>query len=98
MNRFNIGHRSVGDGEPIYIVAEAGSNHNGNLEQAFHLVDVAVSAGADAVKFQNFKAATLYPRAAGQSDYLNNPRSIYDIIHDMEMPEEWVPQLAGYCG
>lgn len=95
--RIQIGERWVGDGEPVYIVAEAGSNHNGNFEQALQLVDVAAEAGVDAVKFQHFKAAKLYPKTAGQSDYLNNPRSIYDIIHDMEMPDEWVPRLGEYC-
>lgn len=92
-----IGPRRVGDGEPVYIVAEAGSNHNGSFGEALRLVNVAVEAGADAVKFQTFKAARLYPRTAGQSKYLNNPRSIYDIIRDMEMPDEWVPRLAGHC-
>jgi len=97
MTRFRIGERWVGDGEPVFIVAEAGSNHNGEFKQALQLIDVAAEAGADAVKFQHFKAAKLYPKSAGESDYLNTPRSIYDIIHDMETPDEWVPRLAEYC-
>lgn len=92
-----IGQRLVGDGRPVYVIAEAGSNHNGNFEQANRLVDVAVAAGADAVKFQSFKAEKLYPKAAGESDYLKVSRSIYDIIREMEMPEAWVPKLAAYC-
>jgi sialic acid synthase SpsE len=97
MKRFKIGDRWLGEGEPCYIVAEAGSNHNGSYEQALRLIDVAVEARADAVKFQTFKAARMYPRSAGTSDYLNTPKAIYDIIEDMEMPDEWVPRLAGYC-
>jgi N,N'-diacetyllegionaminate synthase len=97
MLKITIGERLVGAGEPCYIVAEAGSNHNGNYEQALRLIDVAVEAGAEAVKFQHFKAAKLYPRSAGESDYLKTPRSIYDIIHDMETPDTWVPRLAEYC-
>ena len=97
MQKIKIGERWVGAGEPCYIVAEAGSNHNGSYEQALRLIDVAVEAGADAVKFQHFKAAKLYPRSAGESDYLKTPRSIYDIIHDMETPDDWVPRLAAYC-
>lgn len=97
MTRVRLGARFVGDGEPVYVVAEAGSNHNGSFEQALRLVDVAAEAGADAVKFQHFKAARLYPRSAGESDYLNVPRPIYDIIHEMETPDDWVPALAAHC-
>ena len=97
MIRLKVGERWIGDGEPCYIVAEAGSNHNGSYEQALRLIDVAADCGTDAVKFQSFKAARLYPRSAGESDYLRVKRSIYDIIESMEMPEEWVPRLAEHC-
>lgn len=97
MTRIQIGGQWVGDGEPVYLVAEAGSNHNGNFEQALRLIDVAAEAGVNAVKFQHFKAATLYPRLAGESDYLKTSRPIYDIIKEMETPDEWVPRLADYC-
>jgi len=89
--------RLVGDGQPVFLIAEAGSNHNGNFEQALRLIDVAAEAGTDAVKFQHFKAARMYPKSAGQSDYLNVPKSIYDIIHEMETPDTWVSKLAAYC-
>ena len=90
------GHR-IGDGERCFIIAEAGSNHNGSLDHAKRLIDVAVDAEADAVKFQLFRASKLYPKAAGRSEYLNVDRSIYDIIEDMEMPYDWLPELACYC-
>ena len=92
-----IGARTIGDGAPCFVVAEAGSNHNGSLEQAIRLIDVAASAGADAVKFQVFRAERLYPRSAGQTDYLKIAKSIYQIIHEMETPYEWLPELAGRC-
>ena len=47
-----IGHHKVGDGHPVYIVAEVGINHNGSIETAMALIDSAVDAGCDAVKFQ----------------------------------------------
>ena len=80
--KIEIADRSIGDGEPGFIIAEAGSNHNGNLEQALRRIDGAVDAGADAVKFQLFRASKLYPNTAGRSDYLKLDRSIYDIIAD----------------
>ncbi len=94
MNTINIGGRIVGDGQRCFIVAEAGSNHNGSLEDAKALVRVAADAGADAVKFQTFRAGKLYTRNAGTSDYLKLDKSIYDVIASMEMPYAWVPILA----
>jgi N-acetylneuraminate synthase/N,N'-diacetyllegionaminate synthase len=49
-----IAHKEIGRNQPTFIIAEAGINHNGNLDDAKRLVDVAVNAGADAVKFQTF--------------------------------------------
>ncbi len=95
--KVRIGKRWTGDGERVFITAEAGSNHNRNFEQAQHLIDVAVAAGADAVKFQVFRADRLYPQGAGRSDYLKSSKPIYDIITEMEMPYEWVSDLANYC-
>lgn len=80
-----------------YVVAEAGSNHNGQLALAMQLIDAAAEARADAVKFQLFQAKKLYPKGAGASDYLGTPRSIYDIIRDNELPLEWLPQLKARC-
>ena len=95
--KVRVGNRWIGDGQPVFIVGEAGSNHNRNYEQAQRLVDIAAAAGADAVKFQVFRANKLYPQSAGQSEYLNLSKSIYDIIAEMEMPHEWLPKLSAYC-
>lgn len=93
----SLGDRAIGDGQPCFIIAEAGSNHNGRLELAKQLIDTAASAGADAVKFQLFRAERMYSRRAGTSEYLKMPQPIYDIIAQMEMPYDWLPQLAAQC-
>ena len=97
MKSIGVGERAIGPGEPCFIVAEAGSNHNGSLDTARRLIDAAARACVDAVKFQLFRAAELYPRSAGRSDYLGMPDSIYDIIERMEMPPEWLPRLAAHA-
>lgn len=97
LKRIKIGRRWVGEGEACFIIAEAGSNHNGNLEQAKKLIEIAAEAGADAVKFQTFRAPKLYPKNAGVSNYLGIERQIYDIIAEMEMPYDWIPTLAEHC-
>ena len=97
MKTVTIGRHRIGPGHPCFLIAEAGSNHNGSLEQAMALIDLAADAGADAVKFQVFRAARMYPKRAGVSAYLKTQEPIYDIIRKMEMPFEWLPKLAARC-
>ena len=97
MAEFHIGDRPVGSDEPTFVIAEAGSNHNGELDTAKELIDVAANAGADAVKFQTFRAEDLYVEDSGDVEYLDDERSIYEIIENMEMPYEWIPELHAYC-
>ena len=97
MESFTIGDQPVGPGEQTFVIAEAGSNHNGDLATAKELIDVAVDAGADAVKFQTFRAEDMYVEDSGEVEYLDDDRSIYEIIESMEMPHEWIPELHEYC-
>ena len=97
VDQIKIQERWIGGNAPCFIIAEAGSNHNCSLKLAKDLIDVAVDAGADAVKFQLFRASKLYPVGSGRSDYLNLEKSIYDVVSDMEIPYEWLPELAEYC-
>jgi N-acetylneuraminate synthase len=94
LNPIRLGKRNIGESEAVYVIAEAGSNHNGSLAQAVELIEIAAQCGADAVKFQLFRANRLYPRTGGSSDYLKDSRSIYDIVREMEMPIDWIPRLS----
>ena len=96
MKKVKIENKLIGDDEPCFIIAEAGSNHNGSLEQAKKLIDVAVEAGADAVKFQIYKAETLYSKHTPEFSYLKG-QNVYELIKDIETPREWLKELAGYC-
>lgn len=94
-----IGTRKVGDGEPCYVIAEAGANHNRDLDTAKRLIDAAVEAGADAVKFQTYSGNTLYSRKTPDFDYLagTTTKKPHELLEDISLPREWQPVLAAYC-
>ncbi len=94
MEAVRIESKSIGCGSPCLVIAEAGSNHNGDLDLACRQIDIAARCGADAIKFQVFRASRMYSRNAGVSNYLKSSKAIYDIISAMEMPYEWIPILA----
>jgi N,N'-diacetyllegionaminate synthase len=98
---FAITTRRVGGGAPCFVIAEAGVNHNGDLDLARQLVDVAAAAGADAVKFQTFRAARLAtaaaPKAAYQAAQDTVPESQLEMLQRLEMPESWYPELIARC-
>ncbi|MCK4733487.1 MAG: N-acetylneuraminate synthase family protein [Methanophagales archaeon] len=96
MRKIKIGNKLIGEEEPCFIIAEVGSNHNGGLEQAKKLIDVATEAKADAVKFQIYKAESLYSRYTPEFSYLKG-QNVYELIKDIETPREWLKELAEYC-
>lgn len=93
------------DGRPVFIVGEAGSNWRagdvgGDEERAHALIDAAAAAGCDAVKFQVFRAETIYAPHAGESDYLSAAgirEDILAILAALEMPYELVAELAAHA-
>jgi len=84
-----------------YIIAEAGVNHNGDSDIAFQLVDIAIQAGADAVKFQTFRADKLVipsaPKAKYQKKATNKNESQFDMLKKLELPQKVVKELMSYC-
>ena len=96
MKLIKIGDKVIGGDNPCCIIAEAGSNHNGSLEQAKKLIDVAVEAGVDAVKFQIFEAENLYSKYTPEFSYLKS-KNTYELIKSIETPRDWIKELARYC-
>ena len=85
----------------VFIIAEAGVNHNGSIDMAKKLIDVAISAGADAVKFQTFKAENLVSRNAQKAEYqkqtTNASESQFDMIKKLELDSKTHEDLITYC-
>ena len=94
-----IGDRLVGDGQPTYIIAEIGVNHKGILDLALELIDVAVDAGADAVKFQKRTLEKIYPKK-----YLENANSgeknlryLLPLLQQVELPDHAYYKIVEHC-
>ena len=92
LTEINVGGRLIGLGHPAYIVAEIGSNHDQDLDQAKRLMEAAAGAGVDAVKFQTFRAADLYSRRAPGFSYLENTDT-YALLESLELDRTWQSQL-----
>ena len=84
-----------------FIIAEAGVNHNGDIEIAKKMIDAASVAGADAVKFQTFKAERIVsinaPKAEYQIENTNNTESQYQMLKKLEIDKETHLELMEYC-
>lgn len=86
----------------IFVIAEAGVNHNGNLEIAKKMIDVAARAGADAVKFQTFKADTLVRKDAVKAAYqqenaTDKQESQYEMLKKLELTKQMHQELIQAC-
>ena len=88
--------------QPVFIIAEAGCNHNGDVNLAKKLIDVAVEAGADAVKFQTFVADELVTRHAQKAAYQkkntgNGKESQCAMLKKLELSFDAFKTLKNYC-
>ena len=100
MQNIKIGDRSIGLNKPCFIIAEAGVNHNGNLQLAKKLVDAAKFAGVDAVKFQTFKTEELVTRKAPQAEYQKKnakAKSQFEMLKQLELSESEFREIFKYC-
>lgn len=85
----------------VYIIAEVGVNHNGNVDIAKNLIDIAKNCGADAVKFQTFNTDKLVSKNAPMAEYQKNnlkkSKSQYDMIKNLELSKENFTDIKNHC-
>ncbi len=98
-----IGNRLVGLNHPTYFIADIAANHDGSLERAKQLIRLAKEAGADAAKFQNFRAPKIvsdygFKALGGQKSHQAAWRkSVFEVYQDASIPFEWTYELKAVC-
>lgn len=101
IKRIKIGKKLIGKGKPVFIIAEAGVNHNSRLDLALKMIDVAAAAGADAVKFQTFEAHEVATAGAKMSAYqrrnTGQRQSQLGLLKKMEISKNFYQPLLKRC-
>jgi len=101
MTGIRIGSRTIGEGQPCFLAAEIGINHNGDLGLAHDMIDAAADAGADGVKFQNYRTEDFLSDRILTFEYLNQGNRIvepqYDLFKRCELQPGALRELKGHC-
>ncbi len=100
MLSFNIGNKEISRTSSTFVIAEAGVNHNGDLELAKRLIDASVHSGADAVKFQTFVVNEGTPKKLSKVDYQkkqNVQESMYEMLIKLEFGINEFKEIKDYC-
>ena len=98
-----IGDQIIGDNYPTYFIADISANHDGDLERAKLLIRLAKESGADAAKFQNFRAPKIvsdygFKSMGKQLSHQNSwDKSVFEVYQDASIPFEWTPILKEEC-
>ena len=102
-NSFKIGNNTINSDSPTYFIADIAANHDGDLEKAIDLIYLAKEAGADAAKFQHFKAHTIvsdygFKNLGSKCSHQKSwKKSIYQVYEDAEVPLKWTQTLYETC-
>ena len=100
-NQIKILERLIGADQPCFIIAEAGVNHNGDMNLAHKLIDAAIAAGADAIKFQSFIAEDLVtagtPKANYQVETTGTDDGQFGMLKALELSAGQQAEIKGHC-
>lgn len=95
--KIKIGDKFIGENSPSFIIAEIGSNHNNDWDMALRHIDAAVESGADAVKFQSFKASKHVSKKLKLPRQKKDEKTIYELLKTLEINRHWHKPLFDYC-
>ena len=103
MNKFKIGKREIGEGAPLYFIADIAANHDGDLNRAIKLIELAKESGANAAKFQNFQASKIVSKKGFESlgKQLSHQytwkKSVYETYVDASLSFDWTKMIQEKC-
>lgn len=101
MNAIRVGNRLIGTGQPCFLVAEIGINHNGDFELATTMIEAAAKAGADGVKFQNYRTEDFLADRTLTYTYKSQGREVtesqWDMFKRCEPKADWLERLKKFC-
>lgn len=100
-SRIDINGRIISDKHPPFIIAEMSANHNGRIEQAFKIIDLAVEAGADAIKMQTYRPDTITLNSDRPEFFIEDGlwqgRTLYELYEEAHTPWEWHKPLFDFA-
>ncbi len=103
MKKIKFGNKVIGSGEPLYFIADIGANHDGDINKAYRLIELAKEAGAQAAKFQNFQAAKIVSKVGFEnlksqlSHQASWKKSVFEVYEDASISLDWTPLLKAKC-
>lgn len=104
MKTLKIGNRLIGEGAPLYFIADIAANHDGDINRAFRLIELAREAGADAAKFQNFQASKIVSRHGFEalvgkksSHQAKWGKPVFEVYQEASVSFDWTAQLKEKC-
>lgn len=101
--KVHIGNREISNDNKPYFIADIAANHDGDINRAYKLIELAKEAGADAAKFQNFKAATIVSKKGFESlgkqlsHQASWKKSVYEVYEEASIADEWTKLLKDKC-
>jgi len=101
MKNIEINNRKIGTGYPPYVIAEMSANHNGDIENAFRIIEMAKNSGADAVKLQTYRPDTITMDMNTDEFMIHgglwDGQSLYQLYESAYMPWDWHKPLFDYA-